>query len=106
MATHSRISAWKFPWTGQRSLEGYSPWGHKESDTTEQLSTHFASIWGGFPGGSDGKQSTAMQETSLRSLGWQDPLEKEMATQSSILACRSLVGHSPWGHKESNTTND
>ena len=25
---------------GQRSLEGYSPWGHKELDTTEQLSTH------------------------------------------------------------------
>ena len=25
---------------GQRSLKGYSPWGHKESDTTEQLSTH------------------------------------------------------------------
>ena len=25
---------------GQRSLEGYSPWGHKESDTAEQLSTH------------------------------------------------------------------
>ena len=24
---------------GQRSLVGYSPWGHKESDTTEQLST-------------------------------------------------------------------
>ena len=24
---------------GQRSL-GYSPWGHKESDTTEQLNTH------------------------------------------------------------------
>jgi len=24
---------------GQRSLAGYSPWGHKESDTTEQLST-------------------------------------------------------------------
>ena len=24
----------------QRSLVGYSPWGHKESDTTEQLSTH------------------------------------------------------------------
>ena len=24
---------------GQRSLTGYSPWGHKESDTTEQLST-------------------------------------------------------------------
>ena len=25
---------------GQRSLVGYSPWGHKESDTTEQLSMH------------------------------------------------------------------
>ena len=25
---------------GQRSLAGYSPWGHKESDTTEWLSTH------------------------------------------------------------------
>ena len=28
---------------GQRSLEGYSPWGHKESDTTEQLTLHFIS---------------------------------------------------------------
>ena len=25
---------------GQRSLGGYSSWGHKESDTTEQLNTH------------------------------------------------------------------
>ena len=25
---------------GQRSLAGYSPWGHKESDRTEQLNTH------------------------------------------------------------------
>ena len=25
---------------GQRSLVGYNPWGHKESDTTELLSTH------------------------------------------------------------------
>ena len=25
---------------GQKSLVGYSPWGHKESDTTEHLSTH------------------------------------------------------------------
>ena len=30
------ILAWKIPWT---ALQGYSPWGHKESDTTEQLST-------------------------------------------------------------------
>ena len=32
------------------------------------------------------KHLSAMQETRLRSLGWEDPLEKEMATHSSILA--------------------
>ena len=37
MATHSSILAWKIP---QRSLVGYSPWDHKESDITEQHSTH------------------------------------------------------------------
>jgi len=34
-ATHSSILAWRIPWT--QELVGYSPWGHKESDTTEQL---------------------------------------------------------------------
>ena len=37
MATHSNILAWKMSWTPQRSLAGYSPWGRKEWDTTEQL---------------------------------------------------------------------
>ena len=49
-----------------------------------------------------------MRETRVRSLGWEDPLEKEMATHSSILAWRiswrSLVGYSPRGRKESDTT--
>ena len=36
MVTHSIVLAWKIP-PGQRSLEGYSPWGHKESDMTERL---------------------------------------------------------------------
>ena len=40
---------------------------------------------GGFPGGSDGKVS-AMQETRVRSLGQEDPLEKEMAAHFSTLA--------------------
>ena len=31
----------------------------------------------------------AMQETRVQSLGWEDPLEKEMATHSSILAWKS-----------------
>ena len=36
--------------------------------------------------GSDGKASAAMQETQVQSLGWEDPLEEEMAAHSSILA--------------------
>ena len=32
------------------------------------------------------KRLTAMQETWIRSLGWEDPLKEEMATHSSILA--------------------
>jgi len=32
------------------------------------------------------KNLPAMQETPLRTLSWEDPLEKEMATHSSILA--------------------
>ena len=35
MATQSCVLAWRIPWTE----EGYSPWGHKESDTTEVFST-------------------------------------------------------------------
>ena len=34
------------------------------------------------------KNPPAMQETRVQSLGWEDPLEKEMATHSSILAWR------------------
>ena len=37
------------------------------------------------------KNLPAMQETRVQSLGWEDPLEKEMATHSNILA-----GRIPW----------
>ena len=45
-----------------------------------------------------------LQETQVGSLGQKDPLEKEMATYSSILAGKShgqrrLMGYSPWGRK-------
>ena len=40
----------------------------------------------GFPGGSDGKDLPAMQETWVWSLGQEDPLQKGVATHSSILA--------------------
>ena len=36
MATHSSILAWRIPWTEEPVvLVGYSPWGCRESDTTE-----------------------------------------------------------------------
>ena len=58
----------------------------------------------GFPGGSVVKNPAAKQETQVRSLGWEDPLEKEMATHSSLLAweitwTKEPVGYSAWDHK-------
>ena len=56
------------------------------------------------------KNPRAMQETQVQSLGWEDPLEKEMATHSSILAWRIPWTeepdrlYSPWGHEESDIT--
>ena len=55
------------------------------------------------------KRLSAMQETWVWSLGWQDPPEKKMAAHSSILAWKipqtaEPVGYRPWGHKESDTT--
>ena len=43
------------------------------------------------------KHLPAMQETWVRSLGWEDPLEKEMATHSSILAWRIAGTEEPGG---------
>ena len=55
------------------------------------------------------KRLPAMLETWVQSLGWEDPLEKEMATHSSILAWRTpwteeLGGLQSTGHKESDMT--
>ena len=72
------------------------------------------------------KRLSTMQETRVRSLGWEDPLEKEMAIHlipelgrspgggngnplqdylpGKSHGQRSLVGYSPWGRKESDTT--
>ena len=44
----------------------------------------------GFPSGSAVKNLPAMQEMHVPSLGWEDPLEEEMATHSRILAWRIL----------------
>ena len=59
---------------GQRSLVGYSPWGRRESDMTELLTL---------------SPVQEMQEMWVRSLDWADPLEKGIATHSSILPGKS-----------------
>ena len=43
------------------------------------------------------KKLLAMQETWVRSLGWEDPLEKETANPSSIIAWRILWTEEPGG---------
>ena len=64
------------------------------------------------------KNLPAIQETWVRALGWENPLEEGMATHLSIPwtilenptvlenphGQRSLAGYSPWGCKESDTT--
>ena len=49
-----------------------------------------------FPSGSDGKESAAMQETCVQSLGWKDALEEGMATYSSNLAQRIPMDRGSW----------
>ena len=50
-----------------------------------------------FPGGSDAKALPAVQETRVRSLGQEDPLEKEMAIHSSTLAWKIPWTEEPGG---------
>ena len=64
----------------------------------------------GFPDDIDDKDSACNTGEEVRSLGWKYPLEKGMATHSSILSWRISWtevpggGYSPWDHKESDTT--
>ena len=97
-----RFDPWvgKIPWRRERlptsvfwpgEFHGVcSPWGHKESDTTEQLSVTHSGTYMGFQVAQLVKNLPAMQETWVRSPGREDPLEKGMATHSSILAWEIL----------------
>ena len=80
-ATHPSVLAWRIP--GTESLVGCLLWGHTESDTTEatqQQQQQWFMLWSvGFPCGSD-------DEDPAYNEGQEDPLEKGMATHSSILA--------------------
>ena len=57
-----------------------------------------------FPGGSDGKESACNAGGLGLIPGWEDPLEKEMATTPVFLlrnshGQRSMAGYTPWAHK-------
>ena len=77
MATHYSTLAWEIPWTEEldrlQSI-GLQRFGHNWTDRQASLIAQLV------------KNLPAMQETLVRFLGWEDPLEKEIATHSSILA--------------------
>ena len=69
-----------------KDREDCSPWGRKESYTTEQLNSNKDSTARASLVAQTVKNLPAMQETQVQSQGWEDPLEKEMATHSSSLS--------------------
>ena len=95
-------------WLGQRVVEVPLAWvlhtPSTQSNRFNSLSSLQASLVAQMV-----KNLPATQETWVWSLGWEAPLEKGMATHSSILAWRipsqrSLMGYSPLGCKELDTT--
>ena len=81
---------------GQRNLAGYSP---KTVDTIERISLSLppAAYSLGFLGGSDNKEFAFNAGDQVCSLGGEDPMEKEKATHSSILAWRITWTEEPGG---------
>ena len=84
MATHSSILAWRIPWTEEPG--GLQSMGSQRVGHNWATFTH--GYLCGFPGGSGGKESACNVETQVWPLGQEDPLKKEMATHSTILAWR------------------
>ena len=108
MATHSIILASRIPWTeeprGLQSIQALTEWTrlkqlstHTNTHTHTHTHTSQAIVGQSFPSGSVVQGSLPMQETSVQSLGWEDPLEEGMATHSSTLASRIPWTEEPGG---------
>ena len=91
---------------GQRGLVGYSPWGRKEVDTTEQLTVSLTSrLSRGFPGGSVAKKKIClpMQETQetrdrpWKEEKWQPPYSLESVNRHSDYYALSVSSKSHMG---------
>ena len=81
---------------GQRSLLGCSPWGLKELDTTKQLTLSQMRNWG-LESLNSPLAPVAQRLKRLPAMSQEDPLEKEMATHSSIFAWRIPWMEEPGG---------
>ena len=84
MAPDSSTIAWKIPWTEEPG--GLQPMGHKRvrhnlATKQQQQPTHLFLLYSFLQ---PVKNPPAMWDTWVRSLGWEDPLEKRKATHSSI----------------------
>ena len=91
---------------GRRSLVGCSPWGHRESDTTEVTSSSNNSV--GLDG--SGGKSICLQCGRPRFDPWvgKIPWRRKWQPTPVLLpgeshGWKSLVGYNPWGCKESDT---
>ena len=91
MATHSSILAWRIPWTEEPGR--LQSMGSQSRTQLKRFSTHVHIHWNSLVAQTV-KSLPAVQETWVQSLGREDPLEKEMATHSSIFAWKT-----PWTEK-------
>ena len=83
MSPWSRAVPWSLPFTTLTFLKNTG-----QSLCRMSFSFGLSKVFSDFPRGSVVKSTPAMQEMQVQSLGWEDPLEKEMATHSSIPAWR------------------
>ena len=110
MATHSSVLAWRIPGAGEPGglmSMGSHRVGHNWSDLAA------ATLFWGFPSSTSGKESTCQcrRRKRLRFNPWVRKIPWRTAWQPTPVflpgeSCgqRSLVGHSPWGRKESDMT--
>ena len=115
MATHSSIFSWRIPWTeepGRLQSMGSKRVRHDwVTDTSEHMLFRAIGLdWKCFPGDSDGK-SICLQCGRPRFNPWvrKIPWRRKWQPTSELLpekshGWRSLVGYSPWGHKELDMT--
>ena len=101
MATHSSVLAWRIPETGEA--------GGLPSMGSHRIRHDWSDLAAASAVAQMVKRLSAIQETWVRSLGWEDPWRRKWQPTSVFFPGKShglhtLVGYRPWGRKESDTT--